>query len=414
MKVLKGLCIIIAVSTASAAVLYVPADYPTIQGALVNVTANDTVLVSSGTYYEHIVWPNTQGIVLMSEHGADSTVIDAIGTLRCITMNTSIDTNTIIDGFTIKNGSADKGGGIYCLGGGPVIRNNIICNNSASQKGGGIYCEESRAKIINNIITSNTGGDGGGFGCFLCAPSIIDNTITENSADGMYGVGGGISAVDAYEIEISDNNISDNSANSHGGGIYFFKSFAYIDYNDIIGNTGTTSYGQGISFYQSGGVLHYNNIAGNGYGVYVGGIIDTVDAEYNWWGDSAGPYHTTNPGGIGDTVSDNVDFVPWLYTPYGIEEQTEYSISPHTHTLKVYPNPSKRSCTFEYAIVNKSFVSIAIYDNTGALLRQLINEYHTPGVYQRYLDGASLAQGVYFIKLRTRDQVQVEKFLLIK
>ena len=38
-----------------------------------------------------------------------------------------------------------------------------------------------------------------------------------------------------------------------------------------------------------------------------------LDAEYNWWGDASGPYHpTTNPGGTGGAVSDNVDYDPWL------------------------------------------------------------------------------------------------------
>jgi len=58
---------------------------------------------------------------------------------------------------------------------------------------------------------------------------------------------------------------------------------------------------------------HFNNIVGNtDYGVWNDGS-ETVDATYNWWGDASGPYHATlNPDGMGDEVSDNVDFEPWL------------------------------------------------------------------------------------------------------
>ncbi|GAH91661.1 unnamed protein product, partial [marine sediment metagenome] len=42
-------------------------------------------------------------------------------------------------------------------------------------------------------------------------------------------------------------------------------------------------------------------------------------AIYNWWGDISGPEYEaasfedwSNPGGLGDAVSDNVDFIPWL------------------------------------------------------------------------------------------------------
>jgi hypothetical protein len=40
---------------------------------------------------------------------------------------------------------------------------------------------------------------------------------------------------------------------------------------------------------------------------------ETVDAIYNWWGHASGPYHPmANPSGIGNPVSNDVDFEPWL------------------------------------------------------------------------------------------------------
>jgi hypothetical protein len=38
-----------------------------------------------------------------------------------------------------------------------------------------------------------------------------------------------------------------------------------------------------------------------------------VQADSNWWGDATGPYHPTlNPAGTGSTVSDSVNFTPWM------------------------------------------------------------------------------------------------------
>jgi len=37
-----------------------------------------------------------------------------------------------------------------------------------------------------------------------------------------------------------------------------------------------------------------------------------LDAAYNWWGDDSGPTHSSNPGGTGQTISDNVEYVPFL------------------------------------------------------------------------------------------------------
>jgi hypothetical protein len=63
---------------------------------------------------------------------------------------------------------------------------------------------------------------------------------------------------------------------------------------------------------------HYNNIYNNRiYGAIedpnFANINITFDARYNWWGDATGPYNPTlNPSGLGNPVSDNVNFSPWL------------------------------------------------------------------------------------------------------
>ena len=56
---------------------------------------------------------------------------------------------------------------------------------------------------------------------------------------------------------------------------------------------------------------HFNNIVGNtGFGVVNDGV-EPVDARYNWWGTALGPFHSTNPTGAGNPVSDNVIIDPW-------------------------------------------------------------------------------------------------------
>ena len=94
-----------------------------------------------------------------------------------------------------------------------------------------------------------------------------------------------------------------------------------------ISNNDVRNNGAGIGIYGSTDATfvkaHCNNIEGNtGYGVKNFGI-GTLDATCNWWGDHTGPYHpTTNPSGLGDTVSDNVDFDPWSFTPDPCEPKT--------------------------------------------------------------------------------------------
>ena len=56
---------------------------------------------------------------------------------------------------------------------------------------------------------------------------------------------------------------------------------------------------------------HFNRIVGNtALGIHNDGG-EPVDATYSWWGSPSGPFHSTNPTGAGNAVSDNVIFEPW-------------------------------------------------------------------------------------------------------
>jgi len=75
-------------------------------------------------------------------------------------------------------------------------------------------------------------------------------------------------------------------------------------------------------WYTSNLVVNFNNILGStSYGVNNLGP-NVVDARFNWWGDASGPTHSSNPGGIGDQISDNVDYSPWLGFVVGTSPMT--------------------------------------------------------------------------------------------
>jgi hypothetical protein len=70
-----------------------------------------------------------------------------------------------------------------------------------------------------------------------------------------------------------------------------------------------------------------NNIEGNWFGLQNAGNGVVLNAENNWWGDASGPTHDDNPGGIGDTVSDSVDYDPWLGSAWEEEEESSSGCS---------------------------------------------------------------------------------------
>lgn len=386
----KGILLLAALlflsASAYATIWYVHPDSTlnSIQAALDSCGDNDTVLVGPGIYIEHLTWPNMQGINLGSQNGPDTTVIYGDGMRSTIDISYEVDTTAIIDGFTIRNGKI----GIHLYGASPTVVDNLITNNTNSEigpaTGGGIACWYNASPIITrNTITNNTvdglGADGGGIACWEnSAPRIINNTITGNVCSGGFGAGGGgISCVLSSSPIIIGNIIANNSVdadlNGSGGGISCFESSPTINSNTIANNNGG-----GISCSASGPIIHYNNIFENsGYGVENFDSTITLDATNNWWGDSTGPYHPdSNPGGQGDTVSNYVDFIPWLYWP-GVEERPVVS-----HVVK---QSTIGATIFAGPLILPEGKKCKVFDITGRVVEPTKIE---PGIYFIEVDGA--------------------------
>ena len=156
----------------------------------------------------------------------------------------------------------------------PTCTGAIVTYNDVTGCGTGIVTYGGEATISHNVI------NGGNDGIWL-----------DNEAD---------------DSTVSHNQISDTGF--AGINIREMCINVVVTYNDISGcGTGVEKHVGDIT----GVSVNYNNIAGNSWGIrnYDTGLLD---AEYNWWGDISGPIHTTNPSGIGDSVSNNVDYDPWI------------------------------------------------------------------------------------------------------
>jgi hypothetical protein len=98
---------LLAPFSAGGRTITVPDQYTTITAALLYALPYDTILVAPGTYAENIEWPYLKpGLKLLSQSGAEATVIDGGGDDTVIGVYASVDTTTVISGFTIRNGYA--------------------------------------------------------------------------------------------------------------------------------------------------------------------------------------------------------------------------------------------------------------------------------------------------------------------
>lgn len=163
---------------------------------------------------------------------------------------------------------------------------SVTVDHSTLQNSGYVILEidpGSTSTIQNSAITNTNNqvaiySSGG-------SSVLSGNTITASNSSGVYVYG-------------ASPTITDNIFTDSAYGIY-----ARNDANPVI---------TGNSFYDN-----------TTYGVYNTVTSVTINAENNWWGDTSGPYNSTsNPTAIGDDVSSDVDFDPWLTADPTIADTT--------------------------------------------------------------------------------------------
>ncbi|MFA7421233.1 MAG: T9SS type A sorting domain-containing protein [Melioribacteraceae bacterium] len=79
-----------------------------------------------------------------------------------------------------------------------------------------------------------------------------------------------------------------------------------------------------------------------------------------------------------------------------------------------YPNPFNPSTVIEYSLNKDSYVKLSIINVLGKELAVLVNGEKKKGFYSEKFDGGSLSSGVYFCVLRTNNNVETRKMILLK
>ncbi len=96
-------------------------------------------------------------------------------------------------------------------------------------------------------------------------------------------------------------------------------------------------------------------------------------------------------------------------------EAPQSSGMPNVYTLNQnYPNPFNPTTTINFALPQRSEVTLAVYDALGRKVAELASGTLNAGYHNFTFDAAGLASGIYFYKLTAGDFISVKKLMLLK
>ena len=338
----------------------------TINHAIGQAVAGDTIIVAAGTYTEAVVLGKALtlrgaqvGVAACGRSASESIVSGASGTL--LTLQTG-SAGAIIDGFTFSGGAR----GIESSSG-PLDGLQILNSRVVSFTGNGVFLNDSGLDItVHQNLVDGTNKTGGGglfhldtdiFAGFQFTDNCVQNGTTGTGffVDGNRNVGASVTRTPLFSGNLFQNNgtgvnigtralanatisgntfsgslfdglqggpkdtlITQNTFTTNGRHGLALTSFGNagtdrgaqnttVTLNCFTGN-GFTSAGAGVLFSstQAPGTISTNHLNQNNIDGNNIGVqyagTETIDAQNNWWGAATGPTIATNPGGTGDSV----------------------------------------------------------------------------------------------------------------
>lgn len=442
-------------------------DHATVQDGVHAAQWGDTVLVLDGVFTGagnrdiQVYKP----LVIRSQNGPDHTTIDCEQLGRGFSFIDVPDGSLALEGITIMDGQANGGAGVQLLYAAATIRDCVFISGSAHE-GGAIHnslpattipTQVVGCRFIDNHADNDYGAPGGAI--VSDAPIVIedcefrDNRAHDGVESTSCGFGGAIFASAALTVRGSL--FVGNAAGCMGG-----DAIAYLG-----------DAGQPLVLENNTIVEHLEDAA---CGVVVIETLGSVDIRGNlFWGNASPPLRCewtdcwpTDPapaasrstgeiscnlfdwpvGACADyTLVNNLTGLDPLFCDAAAGDYTLHADSPVAPdatecgqigafgvgcgvigvpgstststglTLRITPNPSRRSVRFAWSAPIEDDAVLEIYDATGRRVHTLALEGHRTSVYWSGLDmrGEPVAAGTYFGRLRSHSGAAAQRVLII-
>lgn len=136
----------------------------------------------------------------------------------------------------------------------------------------------------------------------------------------------------------------------------------------------------------------------------------------------------TDGNGVINEAAYELEFYPWSGQPESIDVAgadvtgvtleigfpggTEGDASDATPSGSLYPNPAHREVTVAFEVESPVRASIDVVDLLGRKVQTLADGFYYPGPHELTFDASSLPAGVYFVRLRVGDRVEIRSLVV--
>jgi len=377
-----------------------------------------SIHVSPGTYIENIQWPNTDDLALIGA-GSDSTIIDGNQNGRVIKVGDDASPPLEISGFTITNGSTNgRGGGMQIKMTGDILLSDLIISNNQANTGGGIIVEgiggawngEAHVIVENVIFSGNHAtGNGGGYSVYDDYVSTLFKSVTfaNNSAGGS---GGGMHIYGMSHYAVLANSILWNNFPDDVFG-YVFPHFSNLEG----GMGGEGNFTMDPLFVDS---TDFNLQEGSpcidaGSSLVIINLDSLMLPGEDWMGDTIINVNPSYYGGNSPDMGTYESPFTGLLALNGIGLPDVFAL--HAN----YPNPFNPVTTIGYTLSEEATINITVYDITGKIVNNLVNNYKSSGYNSIQWNatndkGAPVSAGLYLYTIQAGEFRQTRKMVLLK
>ncbi len=252
-------------------VLYVPADFETIQEALDAAAAHTEIYISPGTYPENLQWPHTPGIRIIAAGEPGSVIIDGGLRDRVIVISDVPAPGAALSGIRATRGIHSSGGaGIHIEASTVVMTQCDISDNLAIPDSlgnldrPGIVCIDSDVTMIRCLIHRHyalcSSGSGLTVNCPGCLVWLEGCVLSENFNRFSCDAGGAVTHL-AGTLIVKNCEFIGNWAEM--GAAIFSNAPCLVEFSLITDSRSDTSDGFSIGLMHDESMLLYNTVSNN-------------------------------------------------------------------------------------------------------------------------------------------------------